>query len=155
MKKLFALVLALCLLCGTTALADDSNRQTELKVNIEESYTIVIPATLDIPFNSTSTNLPIEVKALRTYSTGTVDNTVRKLYVNISEYIAELENENGNKITYSIGGSESTSGKYLYFTEAGTKNFTIDIPQEKWDTAPAGSYTGILKFTVAIANFTK
>lgn len=155
MKKIFALILALCLLCGTTALADDSNRQTELKTTIEESYTIVIPATLEIPFNSTSTNLPIEVTALRTYFSGPQKDTVRKLSVQVSSYGNPLMNETNNTISYTIGGSEDASGKYLYFTKPGTKNFTINIAQERWDDAPAGTYTNTIKFTVKIGDFAK
>lgn len=82
MKKLFALVLAMCLLCGATALADEYGPETSaapktvLTVTLEESYTVVIPATLNIPLNATSTNLPIEVTALRLLPAGTTDNTV-------------------------------------------------------------------------------
>lgn len=155
MKKIFAFILSLTLLGSMTAMADDSNRQTELKVTIEESYTIEIPTTLDIPFNSTSTNLPIKVTSLRLLSTGTNADYVRKLCVNIPNYNAVLTSANGDKITYSIGGSERSPEKEIRFTDTGTKNFTIDITQEKWDAAPAGTYTGTLTFKVVIAYCSK
>ena len=159
MKKIFALILTLCLLCSAAAFAatisgTTSNKtSTELLVNVDESYTVVIPATVDIDFEATSTNLPVEVTALRTYSTGTIANTVRKLYVKAGDYVGYIENANGDRINYSIGGSEATTGKYLYFTETGTKNFTIDITEAAWNAAPAGSYSNTITFTIAIANF--
>lgn len=151
MKKFFALLLALCLLCGAVALA--ATKTTILQTEVAESYEIVIPATVTIPFEATSTNLPVEVTALRTYSTGTIPDTVRKLYVKVANNDGTLDNENGDRIDYSIGGSEATAGKYLYFTEPGTKNFTVDITEAAWNAAPAGSYTNTITFTVAIANF--
>ena len=159
MKKIFAFVLALCLLCGTTAFATtitgttSNSASTELKMTVGESFTVVIPATVDIDFGALSTDLSVEVTDLRTYSTGTIDNTVRKLYVKAGNYIGYIENENGDRIDYSIGGSEADTGKYLYFTEPMTKNFTIDIKQSEWDAAPAGTYTNTISFTIAIANF--
>ena len=151
MKKIIALVLSLCLLCGAVALAE--TKTTILQTEVAESYEIVIPPTVNIPFNATSTNLSVEVTALRTYSTGTIADTVRKLYVKVANNDGTLDNENGDKIRYSIGGSETTTGKYLYFTKPETKNFTVDITEAAWNAAPAGSYTNTITFTVAIANF--
>lgn len=84
MKKLFALVLALCLLCDATALAGTysnptNDAQTLLTTTLNESFTVVIPSTVNIPFNRTSTEMTINVTALRLLPAGTVDNTVRAL----------------------------------------------------------------------------
>lgn len=151
MKKMIVMLLALCLLCGAAALAE--TKETELKVEIAESYEITIPATVTIPFEATATNLPVEVTALRTYSTGTIANTVRKLYVKVSNNDGMLDNQYGDKLAYTIGGSEAATGKYLYFTQTGTKNFTVNITKAAWDAAPAGSYSNTITFTIAIANF--
>lgn len=156
MKKFFALILALCLLCGTTALADNSNRQTELKVNIEESYTVVIPATLEIPFNSTSTNLPIEVTALRLLPTGTTENTVRAVWVHLEQPSFELvDKSTSSKLSYNIDGGEGTLKRDHYFTEVGTKSYNVSISKSVWDNAAAGTYTDTVTFTVNITNISK
>lgn len=151
MKKIPVLIMTLCLICIAATLAE--TKTTILQVEVAESYEIVIPATVSIPFEATRTNLPVEVTMLRAYSTGTIAGTVRKLYVKVSDNAGALINENGDKISYSIGGSEDASDKCLYFTNTGKKNFTIDITEAAWDAAPAGSYTNTITFNVAIANF--
>lgn len=159
MKKILALVLALCLLCGMTALADtytntDSNPETVLTTTLDETYTVVIPATLDIPFNATSTNLPIKVTALRLLPTGKVVNTVRALSIKVNQPNLELVNtsDSSSKISYNIGGGEGTSARTHYFTETGSKNFNVTISQAEWDAAAAGTYKETISFTVSIIN---
>ncbi|MBR3796536.1 MAG: hypothetical protein IKK34_11030 [Clostridia bacterium] len=151
MKKIFAMVLAACLLCGAAALAE--TKSTILTAEIAEEYEITIPATVNIAFEATSTDLPVEVTTLRLLSKGTIADTVRKLYVQVSDNDDTLENANGDQINYTLGGSEAASGKWLYFTETGTKNFTVDITKAAWDAAPAGSYENTITFTVAIGDF--
>lgn len=157
MKKIFTLVFVLCLMCSTSVLADNSNRQTELKATIQESYIIVIPATLDIPFNSTSTNLPIEVKSLRLLSTGTKENTDRALCVHLEQPDFKLTNEKdeSSKITYDIDGGEGTYERYHYFTETETKNYIVSIAQSEWDAAAAGTYKNTVTFEVYITDISK
>lgn len=157
MKKILAFVLALCLLCGATAFAtsygpSDNDAQTELKVTIDESYTVVIPATVNIPFEATSTSLPVEVTALRTYSTGTIANSVRALHVKAESVDNKLENQNGDTISYTISGGESQANM-LYFTEVAEKAYTVSITEAAWDAAPAGSYTDNVTFEIWIANY--
>ena len=151
MKKIFAVVLALCLLCSMTAFAveygpGDSSAETTLQVTVDESYTVVIPATVDIDFNATSTDLPVQVTALRTYSTGTVADTVRKLAVEITAD-NKLTNENGDDLAYSV------DTKNVYFTATGTQNFAIRITSAAWNAAPAGTYTDTVTFAIAIGNY--
>lgn len=159
MKKFFALVLALCLLCAGTALATEygpasSNPQTVLTTTLDETYTVIIPATLSIPFNSTSTNLPIKVTALRLLPTGTAENTVRALYVKVNQPNLELVNtaDSSSKISYNIVGGEGTPARTYYFTATGTKNFNVTISQSEWNNAAAGTYEETITFTVGIIN---
>ena len=144
MKKIFAFVLALCLLCGAFALAE--TKTTILTTEIDESYTVVIPATVNIDFEATSTNLPVQVTALRTLSKGTAANTVRKLAVEITTD-NKLTNGNGDNLAYTVDKDA------VYFTAAGTQNFVIGIPQANWNVAPAGTYTDTVTFAVAIGNY--
>ena len=144
MKKILAVILALCLLCGAVVLAE--TKSTILTTEIDESYTIVIPATVDIDFEATSTNLPVQVTALRTYSEGTVANTVRKLAVEMTTD-NKLTNANGDNLAYTIDKDA------VYFTATGAQNFVIGITQANWNAAPAGTYTDTVTFAIAIGNY--
>lgn len=159
MKKIIAFTLALGLLCSTTALADtytngSNDPSTVLSTTLDETYTLVIPSTLNIPFNSISTNLPIEVTALRLLPVGTVENTVRALHVKVNQPNLKLVNEadNSSKIDYNLGGGEGTPARTHYFTGTETKNFNVTISQSEWDNAAAGTYTETITFTTGIIN---
>lgn len=150
MKKLFALVMALCLLCGATALAGTysnatSDAQTILTTTLNESFTVVIPSDMNIVFNRTKTDMTVEVTALRLLPTG------HALQVQVNKTSSQLVNgKNGSsKINYTIHEKNGTADK-LSFTETGKQYFQIDIAQAEWDKAPAGTYTDTLTFNVGI-----
>lgn len=172
MKKLIATIMAVCMLCGMSALADNqtvtpensATPKTVLTVTLDESYTVVIPATLNIPNNAASTNLPVEVTSLRLLPHGLFSDTfVRKLAVSIldsngmvanASYTGTLSSaDTSSTIEYSIGGSETSGSKGLLFTECGTKNFQINIASDEWSNASAGSYTSTLSFYVDISDY--
>lgn len=132
MKKIFASILTLCLLCGTTALATEydsasNTPETVLTTTLDESYTVVIPSTLNIAFNATSTNLPVQVTFLRLLPTG------RALQVQVNQTNLKLVNEknSSSKISYNIGGGEGTLAHTHYFTETGTKNYNVTIAKSE------------------------
>jgi len=161
MKKLIALLMTLCLLCGTTALATEYKNgqgtpQTVLKVTIDESYTLVIPATVNIPFNALRTDLPIEVKELRCKPADDAQYE-RLLYVQISSNNGKLTDAQGtHSIRFNLDpGEQKGNMKALFFDKVGTKNMTIGITQDAWNAAPAGSYSSTITFTAAIAKFAK
>lgn len=139
MKKAFALVLALCLLCGATALAgtysNASDAQTILKTTLDESFTVVIPSDMNIAFNQTSTDMTIEVTALRLLPAG------RPLQVKVNKTSSQLVNgeSSSSKISCTIHEKNGTADK-LSFTQTGKQYFQIDIAQAEWDKAPAGTY---------------
>ena len=144
MKKVLALILSLCLLCGAAALAE--TKTTILTAEIDESYTIVIPPTVDIGFEATSTSLPVKVTTLRTYSKGTAANTVRKLAVQMATD-KKLTNASGDNLAYTV------DKEAVYFTAADTQNFVIGITKAAWDAAPAGTYTDTVTFAIAIGDY--
>lgn len=144
MRKLIVFVLSLCMLFSAAALAE--TKSTILTAEIDESYTIVIPPTVDIDFEATSTNLPVQVTALRTLSKGTAANTVRKLAVEITTD-NKLTNANGDNLAYTVDKGA------LYFTATGTQNFVVGITQANWNAAPAGTYTDTVTFSIAIGNY--
>lgn len=163
MKKVFAFVLALCLLCGATALADEYGPNTSavpktvLTATLEESYTVVIPTTLNIPLNATSTNLPIEVTALHLLPVGTIDNTVRALQVRVNQpsFMLINDKDSSSYLSYDIGGGTGPLNRIQYFTAKGTKNFVVTTEAKDWDALPAGTYTDSLTFDVYITNISK
>lgn len=175
MKKILSVLLALCMLMGGAAALADSQTvtpedtaqpKTVLTVTLDESYTVVIPATLNIPNNAASTNLPIEVTSLRLLPHGLFSDTfVRKLSVSVldddgmvanASYTGKLSSTGtSTTIEYSIGGSEVSGSKGLLFTQCGTKNFQINIDSDEWNDVPAGSYTSTLGFYVGISDYDK
>lgn len=162
MKKLLAILMALCLLCSVCALAESKDQTitngtnsatTELKVELGETYTVVIPTTLNIAPNATTTNLPIQVTALRLLTKGTAENTVRKLHVKIAQDQGYLEN-GAARLDYTMTNSQSAdTPNSLYFTEVSTANFIINISEDNWKSAPAGTYSSTLTFSISIGNY--
>lgn len=154
MKKIFASILTLCLLCVTTALATEygsasNNPETVLTTTLDESYTVVIPSTLNIAFNATSTNLPVQVTFLRLLPTG------RALQVNQTNLKLVNEKNSSSKISYNIGGGEGTLAHTHYFTETGTKNYNVTIAKSEWDKTAAGTYKESITFAVGIIDKNK
>lgn len=168
MKKLLAFVLTLCMLFVTVALADsngqtitdastDKTAMTTLSVTLSESYTVVIPSELTITPGTLDTYLPIEVTSLRLLPTGTIDNTVRAVWVELDQPSFKLVNnkDSSSTIAYNIGGGSGVYGRVLKFTETGTKNYTVSISETAWNSAAAGTYTDTVTFTVTITNISK
>lgn len=154
MKKIFASILTLCLLCGTTALATEygsasNTPETVLTTTLDESYTVVIPSTLNIAFNATSTKLPVQVTFLRLLPTS------RALQVNQTNLKLVNEKNSSSKISYNIGGGEGTLAHTHYFTETGTKNYNVTIAKSEWDKTAAGTYKESITFTVGIIDKNK
>lgn len=154
MKKIFASILTLCLLCGTNALATEygsasNTPETVLTTTLDESYTVVIPSTLNIAFNATSTKLPVQVTFLRLLPTS------RALQVNQTNLKLVNEKNSSSKISYNIGGGEGTLAHTHYFTETGTKNYNVTIVKSEWDKTAAGTYKESITFTVGIIDKNK
>lgn len=153
MKKIIALILALCLLCGAVAFATEINQdstsqsaETILTTTIEESYTLTIPATLNIAYGATETDMPLTVSNYRLKSTNQL-----KLR---QSWDGALENESGNTISYSLkyGNADvSSNTNPVTFDANGTKNLVVTIAQSAWNSAAPGTYTDTVTFTVSIA----
>lgn len=168
MKKLLAILMTLCLLCSVCALAEskdqtitdaskDNTATTTLSVTLSESYTVVIPSELTITPDTANTDLPIEVTSLRLLPTGTIDNSVRAVWVELDQPSFKLVNnkDSNSTIAYNIGGGSGTYGRVLKFTETGTQNYTVSISENAWNSAAAGTYTDTVTFTVTITNISK
>lgn len=159
MKKLFAIVLTLCLLGCASALAAEgeytggSAKQptTEIKTTISEEFTLIIPPSVNVPFNQLETALPVEVTKLR--MTAPEAGKTRALYVKVATDAGKMVS-GGSAISYTLDPGEEKDGmKALFFEATGTKDMKITITRDAWNSAPAGSYTSTVTFTAAIASF--
>lgn len=142
MKKFFAIVLVICLLCGMTTFADDSNRNTELKAVVDSGYTIIIPSSLTIGFEANSTNLTVQVTKLH------LSSKYNALQVQVGSMPPLTSGD--NTLWYTI--DNATFGATRYFTTTGAQNFVIGITDERWNKAPAGTYTSTVSFNVQPVN---
>ena len=144
MKKMLCVLLTLSLLFCATALAangtydqNDQRATTTLTTIIAgpdaPTYTIIIPSTLTITPNATSTTLYIRV--------------------------TEMENANSVKVTTNANGSMSNgtggtlgytvTSNTLQWSKASQKWMNIEITAEQWQQTPAGDYTGTMSFTIS------
>lgn len=159
MKKLFAIVLTLCLLGCACALAAEgeythdsaNNPTTVIKTSIGEEFTLIIPPVVVVPFNQLETPLPVEVTNLRISTPE--EGMTRALYVKVATDAGKMVS-GSDEIAYTLEPGEEKGGmKALFFDTTGNKNMTITIAQNAWDSAPAGSYTSTVTFTAAIDSF--
>ncbi|MCI6388584.1 MAG: hypothetical protein MR823_05535 [Ruminococcus sp.] len=153
MKKLLSFTLALVMMLSVSVTAfaatinQDSNPKTvdtEITTSIAPTYTVTIPADVNVSFNATSTSFgKIEVTAAQINpdkcikvaltTDGTLNNTVDATKV----------------IPYTVnaGATAFTSATYLV---AGEKtDLTINITQNDWNSAYAGDYTDTVTFNVS------
>lgn len=164
MKKFLSLLLALCLVCCTSALAvraegeeptgeytgkDDTEATTIVSVTISETYTVVIPPTVNIAFNDEETAINVKVSNLRLFP-GNL------LYVQPKDYGTLTDEKSGKTLPYDLTGLD-TKGDVtaLFFDKTGDANLTINIPEATWNATPAGSYLGTIAFNIAIRTFSE
>ena len=147
MKKLFTILLALCLLAGLTipALAADN---VNITTSINPTYTVTIPADVNVVFNATKTGFgAIEVTAAQIHPDKCIKVTLAT--------DGKLENaiDATKVIPYAIqdaAGNAFTSATYL--TEGDQTNLFIIITAEAWNAAYAGEYSDTVTFTVSYEN---
>ncbi len=144
MKNITALFLALLVLCAAPALADEYTGETTATTNIdlalEESYTLIIPSTLAIPFEQQETQLPVTVSGLRLLAPQ--DGQERVLLVKSASASGELKNASGDALPYTL-----TPGELVFRAEE-TQNLLVSIAPDAWDKAPGGEYTGAVTFSM-------
>lgn len=159
MKKLFAIILTLCLLGGACALAAEgeytngsaNSPTTVIKTSIGEEFTLIIPPTVIIPFDQIDTELPVEVTNLRMAAPAA--GMTRALCVRIASDSGKMTS-GANELAYTlIPGEEKGGVQGLFFEATGAKNMTITIAQDDWNSAPAGSYSSTVTFSAAISDF--
>ena len=148
MKKLFALILTVCLLASmsvTAFAANTTGGEADISTSIDPTYTVTIPADVNVQFNATETAFgAIEVEASQIHP-----NKCIKVALTTDN---ELNNaiDNTKVFPYAIKdseGAEFTSATYL--TEGDKTELSIHITANDWNAAYAGDYSDTVTFTVS------
>lgn len=149
MKKLTALVLALVLVLSlsVTAFAAEDNRNTNITTSIAPTYTVTIPADTDVTFNALSTSF-----GSVTLTAAQIDpGYAVKVELNASGLLKNGA-DNTKTIAYAINDANGAFTSAQYTTAGDKTDLTIDITQEAWNAAFAGSYSDTVTFTVSYIN---
>ena len=172
MKKLasFVLALAMAAVCAVPALAeypdssatsassdttattsteitqssDPKSVRTEVKFNIDPTYTVEIPADTAIDFNTTSETLTTNLGL----STARLD---RGFKVTVTAKVNPLQNDKDSSqtIPFTLYADNSPFSKAEFTNTNDKVQLSVHIDQSDWNKAPAGSYTGSVTFTIA------
>ena len=155
MKKLFALILTVCLLASmsvTAFAANTTGGSTEISFNVDPTYTITIPATVELN--------KVEKEGVVTYEndyTVTAEAGVRlKFDEEIVVYIASdftMETDEWAWLDYEIydaaGDKVENNGAIAWFeTNKNAQSTTIHIAAN--DPDYAGEYKDTVTFTVSV-----
>lgn len=147
MKKILCALLILSLIFCATALAegtydqDDKTATTTLTTTIAgpdaPTYTVVIPSTLAITPNTTSTPLTVRLVEAKNAKSATVT----------AEANGSMTNGSGGTINFTV---DSTTLTFSNFNSLPSEKWmSIHITEAEWQQAPAGNYTGALTFTIS------
>ena len=147
MKKLLCVLLTLSLILCAAALAEgtydesDSTASTTLTTTIKgpdaPSYTLIIPSTLTITPNATSTTLTVQL---------TEANNANSIRVETAAN-GSMTNGSGGTIDFTVTSNELTFSNFSSLPSA--KTMVIGITAEQWQQAAAGTYTGTMSFTIS------
>ena len=160
MKKLFALILTVCILAtmSVTVFAAEigtetnaSQGSTEVSFNVDPTYTITIPATVELQ--------KVEDNGTVTYENDYTIEAVAGVRLLKNEYIEvtvasdfEMTTTEGATLAYSItagGNTVATGGVVAEFeTDKNVQSTTIHIAANDPDFA--GEYEDTVTFTVAV-----
>ena len=147
MKKLFAIVLTFALfmsLSVTTFAANTTGGDADITISIAPTYTVTIPADVNVAFNATETAFgAIEVTAAQIHP----DKCIKVALASDGK----LENNiDATKIIpYAIKdstGAAFTSATYL--SEGDNTELSIHITADDWNAAYAGEYSDTVTFTI-------
>ena len=147
MKKLLCVLLTLSLILCAAALAEgtydesDSTASTTLTTTIKgpdaPSYTLIIPSTLTITPNATSTTLTVQLTEANNADSIRVETAAN----------GSMTNGSGGTIEFTVTSNELTFSNFANLPA--TKMMAIGITAEQWQQAAAGTYTGTMSFTIS------
>ena len=154
MKKLFALILAIALMASLTVTAFAANTEggsTEVSFNVDPTYTITIPATVELQ--------KVEDNGTVTYENDYTIGANAGVRLKKNEYIEvtvvsdfTMQTTEGATLAYSItagGNAVANNGVVATFgTDKNAQSTTIHIAAN--DPDYAGEYKDTVTFTVAV-----
>ena len=148
MKKLFALILTVAMLATmsvTAFAANTTGGDADITTSIAPTYTVTIPADVNVVFNATETAF------------GTIEVVASQIHPDKCIQVAlttdgELNNaiDATKVIPYVIKDAEGnafTSAAYL--TEGDKTELSIHITTDDWNAAYAGDYSDTVTFIVS------
>ena len=148
MKKVFVVICAVAILMSlsvTAFAANTTGGDADITTSIAPTYTVTIPADVNVVFNATETAF------------GTIDVVASKIHPDKCIQVAlttdgELNNaiDATKVIPYAIKDGEGaafTSATYL--TEGDKTELSIHITDDDWNAAYAGEYSDTVTFTVS------
>ena len=148
MKKVFAVILTVALMATmsvTAFAANTTGGEADITTSIAPTYTVTIPADVNVAFNATETAF------------GTIEVTASQIHPNKCIKVAlasdgKLENsiDATKVIPYAIKDSEGTAfTSATYLTEGDKTELSIHITADDWNAAYAGDYSDTVIFTVS------
>ena len=148
MKKLFALILTLAMLANmsvTAFAANTTGGDADITTSIAPTYTVTIPADVNVAFNATETAFgAIEVPASQIHP----DKCIKVALATDKELNNAIDNT--KVIPYAIKDSEGTAfTSATYLTEGDKTELSIHITASDWNAAYAGDYSDTVTFTVS------
>ena len=148
MKKVCAVILTVALLASlsvTAFAANTTGGKADITTSIAPTYTVTIPADVNVAFNATETDFGvIEVAASQIHP----DKCIKVALTTDGELNNAIDNT--KVIPYEIQDSEGnafTSATYL--TEGDKTELSIHITANDWNAAYAGDYSDTVTFTVS------
>ncbi|MBR3796537.1 MAG: hypothetical protein IKK34_11035 [Clostridia bacterium] len=156
MKKFFALMLTLCLLCGAAALAEDATQTTEVYYQLaaNEQYTVTIPAELnltatedgrpteymDVKIEAPDFNVPGKSISVK------LTDAAFKLVNGTSEMPYTIQSNEGDKAAIALNGEVA---RWTFGDEAVTKELRVHVTSLD-NALVAGRYSDQLTFTISV-----
>ena len=147
MKKLFVLILTVAMLATmsvTAFAANTTGGKADITTSIAPTYTVTIPADVNVQFNATETAFgAIEVTASQIHP----DKCIKVALATDKELNNAIDNT--KVIPYAIKdstGAAFTSATYL--TEGDKTELSIHITADDWNAAYAGEYSDTVTFTI-------
>ena len=147
MKKLFAVILTVAMLATmsvTAFAANTAGGEADITTSIAPTYTVTIPADVNVQFNATETAFgAIEVTASQIHP----DKCIKVALASDGK----LENsiDATKVIPYAIKDSEgATFTSATYLTEGDKTELSIHITADDWNAAYAGEYSDTVTFTI-------
>ena len=147
MKKLFCILMTVAMLATMSMsvfAANTTGGVADITTSIAPTYTVTIPADVNVQFNATETAF------------GTIEVTASQIHPDKCIKVAlatdnKLENsiDATKVIPYAIKdaeGADFTSATYL--TEGDKTELSIHITADDWNAAYAGEYSDTVTFTI-------